>query len=138
MTVGELARAAGLRASAVRYYERLGLVPSAPRRNGRREFDRDALAHLALVQFARYCGFTVKETRQLVTGFSARTALSDRWRALARTKMREMDERIRQARDMKALLGMISRCQCGTALECGRKLLARAQPSAAGPPPRSR
>src|SRR5262245_17273507 len=66
VTIGELAKQAGLRPSAIRYYERLGLVPAPPRRNGRRDYGTDALANLAVVQFARECGFTVAQTKQLV------------------------------------------------------------------------
>ena len=66
MTIGELSRRAGLRPSAVRYYEELGLVPAPPRRSGRRDYGTDAVANLAVVRFARECGFTLAETRQLV------------------------------------------------------------------------
>ena len=70
MTVGEFARHAGLRASAVRYCERLGLLPPPPRRSGRRVYGPEAFAHLALVRVARECGFTLEETRQLLRGFA--------------------------------------------------------------------
>jgi MerR family redox-sensitive transcriptional activator SoxR len=123
MTVGQLAKQAGLRPSAVRYYERLGLVPAPPRRSGRRDYGPDALASLAVVQFARLCGFTLAETRQLVRGFSRGTFPSARWSALARTKLREMDDVIARAEMMKDLLQRISQCQCGTLMECGRGLL---------------
>ena len=125
MTVGELSRRAGVRPSTIRYYEQLGLLPTPPRRSGWRDFDADALAHLAVVQFARSCGFTLKETGQLVRGFSAETAMSSRWNSLARKKTAEMDAAIERARMMKHLLARISRCRCGTLTECGRKMLRR-------------
>jgi MerR family transcriptional regulator, redox-sensitive transcriptional activator SoxR len=123
MTVGELARRAGVRPSTIRYYEELGLVPAPPRRSGWRDFDGDALAHLAVVQFARSCGFTLKETRQLVKGFSTPTPLPARWNTLARKKTAEMDAAIERARMMKELLARISRCKCETLTECGRRML---------------
>src|SRR6476646_4332847 len=83
VTIGELAREAGLRPSAVRYYESLGLLPVPERRSGRRVYTDGAVAHLAVVQFALATGFTLRETRQLVRGFSAGTRAGDRWRALA-------------------------------------------------------
>ncbi len=122
MTVGDLARRAGVRPSTVRYYEQLGLLPAPPRRHGWREYDGDALAHLAVVQFARTCGFTLTETRQLVKGFVPRTAMSARWHSMAQAKIREMDATIERARVMKDLLTRISRCECDTLLECGRKM----------------
>jgi MerR family redox-sensitive transcriptional activator SoxR len=125
MTVGELAKRTGLRPSAVRYYERLGLLAPPPRRSGRRDYGPDAAASLAVVQFARTCGFTLAETLQLVRGFAPATAASARWNALAQAKLLEMDQLIARARTMKDLLRRVSRCQCGTLAECGQKLLRR-------------
>lgn len=123
MTIGEIAMRAGVRASTIRYYERLGLIPAPPRRSSWRDYDGDALAHLAVVQFARECGFSLKETGRLVKGFSTRVAMSERWNALALHKIAEMDAAIVRARAMKRLLTRIRRCQCGTLAECGRKML---------------
>ena len=63
MTIGSLARKAGVRPSAVRYYERMGLLPAPLRRSGRRDYDPDAVAQLAVVRFALSTGFTLRETR---------------------------------------------------------------------------
>lgn len=122
MTVGEFARRAGLRASAVRYYERLGLLPAPPRRSGRRVYGPEAFAHLAVVQVARECGFTLEETRRLLRGFAPKTAPSARWRALAESKLKEMDEVIARAQATKEVLHRIQRCQCDTLAECGERL----------------
>src|SRR5260370_26496278 len=78
MTIGQLGREAGIRPSAIRYYERLGLLPAPERRSGRRDYTDGAVAHLAVVQFALATGFTLRETRQLVRGFSAGTPASTR------------------------------------------------------------
>ena len=131
MTVGELARRAGVRASTIRYYEQLGLLPAPPRRSGWRQFDHNALAQLTVVQFAISCGFTLKEAHQLVKGFSARTTISERWRSLAHAKIAEMDASIERARQMKELLVRISRCECGSLTECGQKMLRKRAASSA-------
>jgi len=122
MTIGQLAREAGIRPSAIRYYESLGLLQAPERRSGRREYTDSAVAHLAVVQFALATGFTLRETRQLVRGFSAGTTAGARWRALADVKLREMETLIAQAEAMKGLLSRISRCRCETLAECGRAL----------------
>ena len=109
MTIGSLARKAGVRPSAVRYYERMGLLPAPLRRSGRRDYDPDAVAQLAVVQFALSTGFTLRETRQLVRGFSPAVAASARWRALASTKVKEIDRLIARATTMKALLQRMGR-----------------------------
>src|SRR5436190_9143974 len=103
MMIGELAKHAGVRPSTIRYYEHLGLLPSAPRRSGWRDFDENALAHLAVVQFSRQCGFSLREVGQLVKGLSPRTKISERWNALAERKIVEMDAAIERARTMKRL-----------------------------------
>jgi MerR family redox-sensitive transcriptional activator SoxR len=122
MTIGELAREAGIRPSAIRYYESLRLLPPPARRSGRRDYTDGAVAHLAIVQFALATGFTLRETRQLVSGFSAGTTAGARWRALADVKLREMETLIAQAEAMKALLKSISGCRCETLLQCGHAL----------------
>src|SRR6478735_12114358 len=114
MTIGQLAREGGIRPSAVRYYESLGLLPAPERRSGRREYTDGAVAHLAVVQFALATGFTLRETRQLVRGFASGTTAGARWRALAEVKLREIDTLIAQAEAMKELLTRMSRCQCET------------------------
>jgi MerR family redox-sensitive transcriptional activator SoxR len=123
VTIGALAQEAGVRPSAIRYYERLGLLPAAQRRSGRRDYDRDAVAHLAVVQFALSTGFTLRDTKQLVRGFSTTTPAGSRWRDLAATKTKELDKLIARANTMKALLQRMStNCQCDTLLDCGRGL----------------
>jgi len=125
VTIGQLAKQAGLRPSAVRYYERLGLIPAPPRRSGRRDYGPDAIANLAVVQFARECGFTIAQTRQLIRGFSPSTAASARWRALAESKVKELDALAARVQTMKELLQRIRRCQCGTLEQCGHGLRRR-------------
>jgi MerR family transcriptional regulator, redox-sensitive transcriptional activator SoxR len=122
MTVGELAKRAGLRPSAVRYYERLGLLPAPPRRSGRRDYGPEAFNRLAVVLVARECGFTLAETLQLIDGFAPKTAASARWNALADSKEREMDTLIARAQTMKDLLQRIRGCRCETLAECGQRL----------------
>lgn len=122
MRIGKLAAEAGLRPSTVRYYERIGLIPVAARNHGRREFSSDILAHLAVVRFARQCGFTLAETGHLIRGFERRTTASARWAALTATKIQEMDLVIARAKTMKRLLGRIAKCQCETLEECGNDL----------------
>lgn len=122
MTIGEVARRAGVRPSAVRYYERVGLLPRPLRRSGRRDYGPEVLANLAVVLFARETGFTIAETAQLLRGFPPRTPASARWTKLAERKTAELDALIVRAQTMKALLQRIERCQCESLAECGRRL----------------
>ena len=74
MTIGEVARRAGLRPSAVRYYERIGLLPSPPRIGGQRRYESGVLQRLAVIRGAKHdplarrkqsaCRFNQKRRRQ--------------------------------------------------------------------------
>src|SRR5262245_50052618 len=85
MLIGEVAERTGLATSAIRYYEQRGLIPRARRVAGRRQFDEKDLAPLLVVQLAIDAGFTLAETRQLVSEFGR-----DRWRRLAEKKRAEI------------------------------------------------
>ena len=60
MTIGALARATGLRPSAIRYYERLGLIAAAPRRHGWRDYSADDIRRLKRLMAARALGFSLR------------------------------------------------------------------------------
>src|ERR1700736_1360228 len=122
MTIGQLAREAGIRPSAIRYYESLRLLPSPARRSGRRDYTDGAIAHLAIVQFALATGFTLRETRQLVSGFSAGTTAGARGRAPGGGQVEGKETLIAQAEAMKSLLKNISGCRCETLVQCGQAL----------------
>lgn len=124
MRIGELARRAGVAPSAVRYYERSGLLPAPARVSGRRVYAPDALSRLAVILHARRLGFTIAETRRLVTMFPP-AAPSVRWKALAAAKIESLDALIAHARAMKAMLRMVSRCRCTSWENCGDRLLTR-------------
>ncbi len=72
LTIGELARRAGVRTSALRYYEDVGVLPVARRVSGQRRYAPEALQRVAVVQVAQEAGFTLAEIRLLLHGSSAR------------------------------------------------------------------
>ena len=122
MSIGEVARKAGVRTSALRYYERIGLLPRAGRENGRRCYDgealREALDRLAVVRVAQQAGFTISEIRTLLDGFSEDTPPSERWRVLAQAKLPEVETLVERALSMKDLLERGLRCECLSLEEC--------------------
>ena len=97
LMIGEVARRAGIRPSAIRYYESVGLLPASERANGRRQYDAHVLRRLAVIQAAQQAGFTIAEIRTLVDGFPVGTPPSARWQALAHRKLDEVDALIRRA-----------------------------------------
>jgi MerR family redox-sensitive transcriptional activator SoxR len=122
MTIGEAARKAGVSTSAIRYYERVGLLPEPERVGGKRRYGAEVLRRLALVGGAKRAGFTLGEIRTLLHGFPAGTAASGRWRALASKKLGEVDRAMAQLRETRELLGEALRCDCTSLDECARLL----------------
>src|ERR687889_1377578 len=122
MSIGEVASKAGLRPSALRYYEGVGLLPPPERENGRRCYDgevlREVLDRLAVVRVAQQAGFTISEIRTLLDGFSEDTPPSERWRPLAQEKLPEVEELVERALGMKRLLEKGMRCKCLRLEEC--------------------
>ncbi len=117
-TIGEVARRAGLRTSAVRYYESLGILPPPRRIRGRRRYDSSVLGHLAVIQVAQHAGFSMAEIGILLHGFAADVPPSARWRALAQQKLPEVETLIARAQAMKRLLEEGLNCGCLNFDEC--------------------
>jgi MerR family redox-sensitive transcriptional activator SoxR len=119
LTIGEVARRSGLRPSALRYYEDVGLLPPPARVNGQRRFDPDVVRLLATVQFAQRAGFTVAEIRTLFHGFGPDVPPAARWRRLATRKLTELDELVARADRMRKALKSAMRCGCLRIEDCG-------------------
>ena len=122
MSIGEVARRVGVRPSALRYYEGVGLLPPPERTNGRRCYDgevlREVLDRLAVVRVAQQAGFTISEIGTLLDGFSEDTPPSERWRLLAEEKLPGVEALVERALGMKDLLERGLRCECLRLEEC--------------------
>src|SRR5579872_6658539 len=92
MTIGEVSQRSGFSASAIRFYERAGLLAKPPRIGGRRHYEASILDRLSVLQGAKACGFNLAETRRLLHGVREGTPPSERWQTLARRKIEELDE----------------------------------------------
>ena len=124
-----------LRPSAIRYYEKLGLLPRPDRVSGRRRYDTVALYRLAVIQQAREAGFRLQEIRTLFFGFRPAIPAEARWRKLADRKLAELHNLARQIRGIQRLLQrMQSKCRCKTLEVCGRSILAKGIHGAVRPP----
>src|SRR5260221_5748615 len=121
LTISEVARQVGLQASAIRYYERIGLLPRALRISGQRRYDITALYRLAIIQRARRLGFTLTEIRHLFFGFRDITRPSERWRTLSERKLAELDDLMDGIKVVRGMLRkLITKCQCDTLDQCGK------------------
>ena len=138
LTISEVARRTSLRPSTIRYYEQIGILPSAHRVSGRRRYDDAVLHRLAVIRRARETGFTLDEIRELFFGFGTDAPPSARWQNLSSRKLAELDETVERIKTMQSLLRRIQNCHCDALDECGRRLLQNAAQTEAGPPPASR
>ena len=119
MTIGELAQRAGLKASAIRFYEQAGLLPKAPRHGGRRVYGAAILKRLEVIDYAKRSGFTLEEIRRLLHG----APVSARWQALVAGKLADLDAQAGRIVRMRTMLERIAKCRCVDVEECGRILM---------------
>jgi MerR family mercuric resistance operon transcriptional regulator len=110
LTIGKVARAAGVNVETVRYYQRSGLVPEPPRPAGSvRRYSDETVARLRFIKRAQELGFSLAEIRRLL-------ALGDpqscgKARALAADKLSLVSSRIADLERMRAVLeSLIERC----------------------------
>lgn len=99
--IGELARRTGVAASALRYYERIGLLSPAGRAGGRRRYAASSAERVALIQICKKAGFTLAEIRRLLPAMRAGRGS---WAHLGERKIAELDARIAAAQAAKQLI----------------------------------
>ena len=116
--IGLVAEEAGVAASTIRYYERIGLLPEPERESGRRQYGSSISGQLKLISSAKNAGFSLGEIQTLVHGFPSRTPPSERWQALSKDKIASLEEKIALLRRMKSTLENTLRCHCATLEEC--------------------
>jgi DNA-binding transcriptional MerR regulator len=118
LTIGEVAKQAALRPSAIRFYEKKGLLPHPLRSGGQRRYDPSVLARLAVLERAKQCGFTLEEVRAL---FNDSGGPSERWQRIACRKLAELDAMVERIATMRDQLRR--RCNCADLDECGRRVI---------------
>lgn len=122
LSISDVATQIGLRPSAIRYYEHIGILPPAQRVSGQRRYDVTALHRLVVIQRARQTGFTLTEIKQLFFGFRAGTPPSVRWQKLKKRKIVELDTMLEHIQTMRELLDEQGNCRCTALEECGKKI----------------
>jgi DNA-binding transcriptional MerR regulator len=117
MTIGQLARRAGVGVQTVRYYERRHLLPTATRRaSGYREFAPVALQRLRFIRRAQELGFTLAEIAELLAlRLDPHTTAAD-IKSRAEEKIGDIDRKVRDLERIRHALGHLAgRCRGGRA-----------------------
>jgi len=121
LTIGRLAKEAGVNLETVRFYERRGLLPRPPRSaSGYRLFPAEAARRLRFIRRAQELGFSLKEVGELLSLRMSRRTTSAAIRARAEAKVVDLQERIRSLESMKKTLQKLTKvCDgCAPLAEC--------------------
>lgn len=112
LTIGQVAKAAGLGVETIRYYERERLLERPTRRpSGYRQFDDMAVKRLRFIKQAQRLGFTLREIRELLALRLNPTSTRTHVRERAQAKVLDIDLRIAELQRMKkALLPLVEAC----------------------------
>jgi MerR family redox-sensitive transcriptional activator SoxR len=101
--------------SALRYYERVGLLSPAARNGQRRHYTPSSAERVALIRLYQDAGFTLAEIRRLLAAGSRRHR---DWSLLAERKIKELDARVADAQNAKRLIEHALDCPHGDLLTC--------------------
>ncbi len=105
MNIGEAAARSGVTAKTIRYYESIGLLPSASRRtNNYRDYAETEIQTLRFIARARGLGFSVKDVGQLLALWRDRSRASQDVKAVAQSHLGEIDRKIAELEAMRATL----------------------------------
>ncbi len=118
LTIGEVARQAGVAATTLRYYEQIGLVSAPARLGGQRRYDDSVLTRLEVIRLCKSAGFALEEIQLLFADDAPGRPAS---RALAEAKLAEIDAQMESLARARAVIEWGMRCTCPSidACTCG-------------------
>jgi MerR family transcriptional regulator, redox-sensitive transcriptional activator SoxR len=118
LTIGEVARRAGVATSLIRYYERIGLLPEPHRLHGQRRYDAEVLGKLGFIGIAQSAGFKLAEIKDLIDGVDSADGMGAHMRSLSSRKLDEVEALLERTKAMKGWLEVAAECGCATPAEC--------------------
>lgn len=119
LSIGDVAERAGVSISAIRYYERNGLLPEADRVAGRRRFTAETVQRLGVIGVAKQAGFSLDEAGVLLASVDEGAPAHEQLQALAARKLPEVDALIERAQKMRDWLAVAGVCGCESFEDCG-------------------
>jgi MerR family redox-sensitive transcriptional activator SoxR len=118
LTIGQVAREVGLNTSAIRYYERVGVLPEPERVSGQRRYTAETVRQLHVIDVAKRAGFSLDDARLLLAGTDGGDPAYAQLRELAQRKLPEVEALISRAQAMRNWLSTASGCNCETLDVC--------------------
>ncbi|MFF7989726.1 redox-sensitive transcriptional activator SoxR [Kitasatospora xanthocidica] len=120
LTIGQLADRSGLAASALRYYESLGLIHATRTSGGQRRYARGTLRRIAFVRAAQRVGLSLDEAKVALDRLPDRPAPSRaEWDRVAESWQSRIDEQIAELELLKLKLSGCIGCGCLSLSRCG-------------------
>lgn len=108
MRISDLSMATGCHVETIRYYEKIGLIPTPPRKNSYRDYDDGDVARLAFVMRCRGLGFSLDETRSLQALSATRDTSCRDVDAVVRNHLAQVEAKQKElaamAEDLRAML----------------------------------
>lgn len=120
LSIGQVAQRANVNIQTIRYYERVGLIPKAERKeSGYRKFSLEDVLRIQFIKHAQAAGFLLKEIKELLAIKVDSDTTCDDVRNLAEKKIMEIDEKIRHMQEMKQTLeNLTESCSNNTTGDC--------------------
>lgn len=120
LSIGKLAKAAGVKVPTIRFYEGIGLLPKPERTaTDRRVYDAQAERRLAFIKHARQLGFSIEAIRDLLELSDNPDRSCEQANRLATDQLREVEAKIRQLRALRSELSRMVKAAChGQAAQC--------------------
>jgi Cu(I)-responsive transcriptional regulator len=120
MNIGQASEASGVSQRMIRHYEKIGLIPRAPRRDsGYRDYSPADLHRLRFIANARDLGFPIEDIRTLLDLWNDRSRASAEVKALATARARELHRKAEALEAMRrTLIDLAQRCHGDTRPDC--------------------
>ncbi|MBL0150622.1 MAG: redox-sensitive transcriptional activator SoxR [Ideonella sp.] len=119
ITIGDLARRAGVAASALRFYEAQGLISGARTAGRHRQYPRHVLRRVSFIRAAQHVGLSLADIREALSGLpDARTPTKSDWDRLARSWQPLLEARIAALQRLRDQLGACIGCGCLSLKAC--------------------
>ena len=119
LTIGEVVQRSGVSASALRFYERRGLIAAARSDGNQRRFDRSVLRRIAFIQAGRATGITLTEIGTALEGLPTHRTPSRRdWERLSKRWRDDLDARIETLQALRNRLTTCIGCGCLSIDKC--------------------
>ena len=112
LTIGAVSRSAGVAVSTVRFYDKIGMVPTVQRIGGKRHFDQDSVQRLSFIRHGKSLGLSLEEIRTMLDDHNGG------WHDLVDRKIVEMTELRDSYTRMISRLTAIKGCGCTDAVAC--------------------